>query len=693
MSDQENNEIFRPLEKLIKRPNPVPYKKFVVPMPIEINEDNKEKEDIEEKPEDKELREEEKPKKLVIDKRKDNKVDRMAIINKIKKNMKVEVLDKSNKPDNMIVELRENIPTNTGKELLIEEKDEDLEQLGEEITNEQNMFHDEPIVEIKEDLNMEIEQDNKSTKPIRKRKLKIVSEPEDVTNVDLTTAVIRTQKVIDRLPKEKEKIIVKAPSYYMNNRKIYIQKLTELFRPYQKEILDNQENASCDQGAKTRDFDLLTHQKIVRDYLNLYTPYRGLLLYHGLGSGKTCTSIAIAEGMKSNKRVFVLTPASLKMNFFSEMKKCGDDLYKKNQFWEFVSIDGNPDYVGILAKSLSLSTNYIHERGGAWLVNINKEPNYETLNSEEQKSLDDQLNEMIRAKYTDINYNGMNENKMKLLTGNYTNNPFDNSVVIIDEAHNFVSRVVNKLKSPKSISYRLYDYLMNATNAKIVFLTGTPIINYPNEIAVLYNMLRGYINSYIIPIKWEKKEKLNTETILNIMDKENIKTYDSIEYTDGKLTITRNPFGFVNTKKRGTLKGTKRAPKKQENKTKKLEPEVDLDMDGGEGVLFEKYNGVKLDDSGNITDKQFIEIIVKSLKKHGVEVNEKLIQKMKYKSLPDVKDEFIDNFVDEEEGTSKNLNLFQKRILGLTSYFRSAQEELLPSFVKTENDDIYHVEK
>ena len=693
MSDQENNEIFRPLEKLIKRPNPVPYKKFVVPMPIEINEDNKEKEVNEEKSEDTELKEEEKPRKLVIDKRKDNKVDRMAIINKIKKNMKVEVLDKSDKPDNMIVELRENIPTNTGKELLIEEKNEDLEQLSEEIINEQNMFDNEPIVEIKEDLNMEIKENNKPTKPIRKRKLKIVSEPEDVTNVDLTTAVIRTQKVIDRLPKEKEKIIVKAPSYYMNNRKIYIQKLTELFRPYQKEILDNQENASCDQGAKTRDFDLLTHQKIVRDYLNLYTPYRGLLLYHGLGSGKTCTSIAIAEGMKSNKRVFVLTPASLKMNFFSEMKKCGDDLYKKNQFWEFVSIDGNPDYVGILAKSLSLSTNYIHERGGAWLVNINKESNYETLNSEEQKSLDDQLNEMIRAKYTDINYNGMNENKMKLLTGNYTNNPFDNSVVIIDEAHNFVSRVVNKLKSPKSISYRLYDYLMNATNAKIVFLTGTPIINYPNEIAVLYNMLRGYINSYVIPIKWEKKEKLNTETILNIMDKENIKTYDSIEYTDGKLTITRNPFGFVNTKKRGALKGTKRAPKKQENKTKKLEPEVDLDMDGGEGVLFEKYNGVKLDDSGNITDKQFIEIIVKSLKKHGVEVNEKLIQKMKYKSLPDVKDEFIDNFVDEEEGTSKNLNLFQKRILGLTSYFRSAQEELLPSFVKTENNDIYHVEK
>ena len=46
-----------------------------------------------------------------------------------------------------------------------------------------------------------------------------------------------------------------------------------------------------------------------------------------------------------------------------------------------------------------------------------------------------------------------------------------------------------------------------------------------------------------------EKEKLNTDTILTIMDKENIKTFDSIEYSDGKLTITRNPFGFINTKK------------------------------------------------------------------------------------------------------------------------------------------------
>ena len=58
-------------------------------------------------------------------------------------------------------------------------------------------------------------------------------------------------------------------------------------------------------------------------------------------------------------------------------------------------------------------------------------------------------------------------------------NPFDNSV-IIDEAHNFVSRIVNKIKEETSL--KLYELVLSANNARVVFLTGTPMINYPNEI-------------------------------------------------------------------------------------------------------------------------------------------------------------------------------------------------------------------
>ena len=54
--------------------------------------------------------------------------------------------------------------------------------------------------------------------------------------------------------------------------------------------------------------------------------------------GKTCSSIAIAEGMKSDKEVILLTPASLEMNYMSELKHCGDSLYKLDNYWQFLSL-------------------------------------------------------------------------------------------------------------------------------------------------------------------------------------------------------------------------------------------------------------------------------------------------------------------------------------------------------------------
>ena len=81
-------------------------------------------------------------------------------------------------------------------------------------------------------------------------------------------------------------------------------------------------------------------------------------------------------------------------------------------------------------------------------------------------------------------------------------------VVIIDEAHNFVSRIVNKLKSKKtkSLSVKLYEYIMDAIDCRVVFLTGTPMINYPNEIGILFNMLRGSLLIFDFTVKYDKDE-------------------------------------------------------------------------------------------------------------------------------------------------------------------------------------------
>lgn len=658
------------------------------------------------------------------------------------------IVIKTRPPSSKPVEKTETLPV---IQSVVTEKTEDeaLEELNDLLKRAEEDIPEKGVLETQPDTEPVVIIEEQSGKPKRGRKPKGAKPgTEDVVpmeDIDMTTAVINSQLVKERLPKEREHVILKAPTYYMNNRKLFVQKLTELFKPYQHDLLETDESVSCESRSANTDFDLLTHQKIVRDYLNLYTPYRGLLLYHGLGSGKTCTSIAIAEGMKSNKRVFVMTPASLKVNFFSEMKKCGDHLYKKNQFWEFVSIDGKPEYEGILSRALSLSTDYIRKRRGAWLVNVNNAPNYGELSTEEQVQVDEQLNEMIRSKYTDINYNGLNMRRLQTLTGDFTRNPFDNAVVVIDEAHNFVSRVVNKIREPQSISFKLYDYLMNATNAKIVLLTGTPIINYPNEIGVLFNILRGYIKTWSIPVTLSKAgDKLNTDTILEILDEANFKTYDYVNYADNKVEITRNPYGFINTKKRGRVAQQKpRVPKTKKvtdqlggtvpknNKTKKIQRSLfgeiaeklsfeeqpieedarvdkldrrdqelykggnSKEMTGGTKDVFQRYNGVQLDETGNMSDDAFISAVVNILKnpKHGLLVRDAGIEVTKYKALPDTADSFISAFVDVETGDSKNINVFQRRILGLTSYFRSAQEQLLPRYVKTESGDIYFVEK
>ena len=37
----------------------------------------------------------------------------------------------------------------------------------------------------------------------------------------------------------------------------------------------------------------------VRNFLSFQTPYNGLLLFHGLGTGKTCSSIQVCEDMRT----------------------------------------------------------------------------------------------------------------------------------------------------------------------------------------------------------------------------------------------------------------------------------------------------------------------------------------------------------------------------------------------------------
>ena len=406
---------------------------------------------------------------------------------------------------------------------------------------------------------------------------------------------------------------VKVSSYYMNNREIFVNFINGLFETYKDDLLDESKGISCEEiGNDSGEVSLLTHQKIVRDYINLYTPYRGILLYHGLGSGKTCSSIAIAEGIKSERKVIIMTPASLKRNYIEEIKKCGDLIYRKNQYWEWISINDNPELVDPLSAALGLPREYIRRKQGAWLVNIKKTNNYTELSTTDKKILNDQLDEMIINKYTFINYNGLRREKFKELTNNFDNNIFDNSIVIIDEAHNLISRIVNKINKiskfnekkrgpesllPQSLSLLLYEFLLKAENCRVVLLTGTPIVNYPNEIGILFNILRGYIKTWNFTLSTDTTKKISKETLQDIFFKE--KTLDYIDFVPSSktLTVTRNPYGFENkiTASSG-YKGVTNEKKEKKNERGMIEK----DINGN--IIYQERS--------NISDVDFIKRIV-----------------------------------------------------------------------------------
>jgi len=567
--------------------------------------------------------------------------------------------------------------------------------------------------------------------------VKKIAEREDST-VNIAAYKIGDTVVATRLPPQRPLPQVQASEFYMNNRAKFIQYINALFRPYREELTSGESDITCESlygGDDSASVALLTHQKIVRDYLNIYSPYRGLLLFHGLGSGKTCSSIAIAEGLKTFKKIVVMTPASLRMNYIEEMKtKCGDLMYKKNQYWEFIESRGNPELTRILSQILMLEDDkFVRANGGAWMVNVTKPSNYETeLTASQRVRVDRQIDEMISAKYEFINYNGLRAEKLKSMTNDYTHNPFDNTVVVIDEAHNFVSRIVNKLKRPTSMAYRLYHFLLSAQNAKVILLTGTPIINYPNEIAVLFNILRGNIDNWVFTISEGGagagaaagtgaaaggRLTLDTfKTIFGLTGAESGRgrgkgaaaagvaaakagfahgiglSFDYMDYNTRtkKLMITRNPFGFVrdydsvSSKYRGVIR--------------RGDPSAKMSDSGAGTAAAGAEESVAVIDTtstenGLLSDAAFERAIIQKLRENGISVISASTNKQApFTALPDKLDEFNGYFIDPSTLEFKNRDLFIRRILGLTSYFRSAQEKLLPMYDAATNFHVVEVE-
>jgi superfamily II DNA or RNA helicase len=211
--------------------------------------------------------------------------------------------------------------------------------------------------------------------------------------------------------------IISPKNWVLPNRKNFIEFINSTFIKYKNDGKSEKSTIGL--------FKPFKYQKFLRDYMSNNSPYRGILLYHSTGSGKTCTSICIAENLKTERNIVIMLPASLRSNYIDSLHFCGSPLYKQNP-------------------------------------------------------------EAYKQKYTFISYNANNTiEQIKRIGG------FDNKVIIIDEVHNLVSKMMNGVMGSSVQGLEIYNYLMNAQNAKIISMTGTPLINTSFEICILFNILKG----------------------------------------------------------------------------------------------------------------------------------------------------------------------------------------------------------
>jgi hypothetical protein len=446
-------------------------------------------------------------------------------------------------------------------------------------------------------------------------------------------------------------------------------------------------------GATAQQVEMYEYQKFVREYVRQASPYRGLLVYHGLGSGKTCSAIAAAEALYSvyRKKIIVMTPSSLRYNFIREISFCGFRHLRQQNFWEAIEItDDNRETVFLFATQiLNMNVSFLKGKTRIWVPDFEKpEPNFKSLGDSERKEIVAQVEHQITNTIHFINYNGIRSSDLKKIACDPPDENgyrfFDNSVIVVDEIHNLTRLMQGTIepyltdigggkrkvpiepvmpglwepalckkpideRRPHQTNYKrgylLYRLLSGARNSKIIGLSGTPLINFPEEIAILTNLIGGYIHTCFIKANPADQFKV----VRDLLQNNPYVDFEEVDTLGGNVQILFSilPEGMIKaTTESGNL-GVQRVP------------------------------------VGTVTPT--IQETAAEIVKGIVALGMRVIEGPTYKSeplLPPIGDEFRENFLN---GLNlKNTIVLRKRLQGLVSYYRGSKKELMPEVTKDE---------
>jgi hypothetical protein len=295
---------------------------------------------------------------------------------------------------------------------------------------------------------------------------------------------------------------------------------------------DNYINLTNDNLCDPKEYSLKPQQKFVGQVINPATNIKSSLIYHGLGSGKTCTSLVVGEAFKSISKehqthLLYVVPAPLIQQYKDEIIGELKEIDGKKQIWSCTSqcVITNDDNIGDIYVNTKdneilkmLTTNVLNEKQKlnllTWEIEKFKLEKVDAKDVKKEWVLQQQ--KLIRAEnllknkkeiviskiskvFEIVSHNKfINDLFKELKDGKWQiqkyllekNSPLlkKNSILVIDEIQRLISaegKLYKKLFS--AINYYTHPEL------RILLLSATPIYDNPYELALTMNLLKPKI--------------------------------------------------------------------------------------------------------------------------------------------------------------------------------------------------------
>ena len=217
--------------------------------------------------------------------------------------------------------------------------------------------------------------------------------------------------------------------------------------------------------------ELLEHQAMLSNFINPDTPYKGLLIFHGTGTGKTCVGVAIGEKFKQQvqrygTQIYILVPGPLlKENWKSSFIQCTGDTYLRTH-----------------ENILFLNEEEKEKIRKQAVLNAQQYYRIMSYRSFYRKVLGEKI---VEKKVVDgkmkVTYKKSDSGEFERDIGMDVLHNLNNSLIIVDEAHNLTGNAYGEA---------LMKIIRNSVNLKVILLTATPMKNLGDDIVELLNFLR-----------------------------------------------------------------------------------------------------------------------------------------------------------------------------------------------------------